>query len=311
VIGESDEFRHVLQTVDKIAGYDVPVLLEGETGTGKDLVARALHYRSRRRAQPFVPVNCGALPESLIENELFGHRRGAFTDARDDQPGLVALAHGGTLFLDEVDTLPLKGQVALLQFLQDQHYRPLGERNHAQADVRIIAASTRDLASLCRKDAFRMDLLYRLQLFHLHIPPLRERRGDAALLAAHFVALAGVRFDRPQRQLAPETLDWFERYDWPGNVRELEHVIYREFLLSEEDVLRIPPPEGLAPADTHPSLRYRQAKARAVAQFEARYLGDAMRRAGWNVTVAARLIGTERRHLGRLLRKYGITRAQA
>lgn len=312
MIGESNALRSVIATIEKVASYDVPVLIEGETGTGKELVARALHYHSRRKSHPFVPVNCGALPDSLVENELFGHRRGAFTDAREDQPGLVSLAHLGTLFFDEVDALSSKGQVALLRFLQDQHYRPLGDRSVSQADVRIIAASNRDLADLCKTGAFRLDLFHRLQLIHVRVPPLRERRGDARALAQHFVALAATRFQKPQRPFAPETLAWFEQYHWPGNVRELEHLVYRAFLLCEGDDLRIPPPEDAAGASAEVwTLAYREAKARAVSAFESRYLADAMQRAAWNVSAAARLIGTERRHLGRLLRKYGIARPTA
>ena len=198
MIGESRQLLAVVAAIGKVAAYDVPVLIEGETGSGKELVARELHYRSARKSQPLVPVNCGAIPDSLVENELFGHRRGAFTDARDDQPGLIALADGGTLFLDEVDGLPCKGQVALLRFLQDQQYRPLGDRGHSIANVRIIAASNRDLRALCRAGEFRLDLFYRLQFFHLLIPPLRERTGDAAVLARHFVAMAAARFRKPE-----------------------------------------------------------------------------------------------------------------
>jgi two-component system, NtrC family, response regulator GlrR len=295
----------VLETIGKVAAYDVPVVIEGETGTGKDLVARALHYSSARSGHPFLPVNCGALPESLVENELFGHRRGAFTDAREDQAGLVALAEGGTLFLDEVDALPPKGQVALLRFLQDRHYRPLGDRAQARADVRVIAASNRDLEAQCAAGVFRLDLLYRLQLFRLRVPPLRERGADVPLLAQHFVGLASERFQKPSRSLSAETLAWFDRYAWPGNVRELEHLIYREFLLCDDEVLRIAPPAGVRVGAE--ALRYREAKALAVAAFEQEYLATALRRADGNVTVAARQIGTERRHLGRLLRKHGLT----
>ena len=163
MIGHSPAFRNVLALIDKIAAYDAPVLIEGETGTGKELAARAIHYDSRRGDRPFVPVNCGALPDGLIENELFGHRRGAFTDARDEQAGLVSLANTGTLFLDEIDTLTPRGQVTLLRFLQDHQYRPLGGRTPQHVDVRVIAATNADLDRLVERGVFRQDLLYRLE----------------------------------------------------------------------------------------------------------------------------------------------------
>ena len=176
MIGASDAFRTLERLLDKMALYDAPVLIGGETGTGKELAARALHYRGARRERPFIPVNCGALPDSLIESELFGHRRGAFTDARDDQPGLVALAHSGTLFLDEVDALSPKAQVTLLRFLQDQQYRPLGSRRDERADVRVVAASNHCLDDLVCAKQFRVDLLHRLKLMHLYLPPARSER---------------------------------------------------------------------------------------------------------------------------------------
>ncbi len=308
MIGQSQVFRQVVATIEKIATYDVPVLVDGETGTGKELVARAIHYQSRRAAHPFVPVNCGALPETLIENELFGHRRGAFTDAREHQLGLVALANAGTLFLDEVDALPPKGQVALLRFLQERVYRPIGDAAETCADVRIIAASNRDLAQLSEAGVFRTDLLYRLRFFHVRVPPLRERSGDPRLLAAHFVSVAANKFQKSVRPFAPDTLAWFDRHHWPGNVRELEHLVCREFLLCEGDAIHIsrPPSESADPGGSSGTMYYREAKACAIAQFEMRYLGEVMEKARGNVSVAARLINTDRRHLGRLLKKYGI-----
>jgi transcriptional regulator with PAS, ATPase and Fis domain len=245
MIGASPAFRLIECLIGKMAVYDAPVLIEGETGTGKELAARAIHYNSERRDRPFVPVNCGALPDSLIESELFGHRRGAFTDARHDQPGLVSLAHFGTLFLDEVDALTPKAQVTLLRFLQDQQYRPLGSRREERVDVRVIAASNRPLSDLVGAGGFRSDLLYRLKLMHLQLPPLRERTGDIALLARHFVEVGSARFRRDVRPLADETLDWFERYAWPGNIRELEHVVYHGLLLCEGDAIVIAPPATL------------------------------------------------------------------
>ena len=312
MIGRSDAFRAVMQLIEKMAAYDAPVLIEGETGTGKELAARALHYRGPRRGRPFVPVNCGALPDQLIENELFGHRRGAFTDARDDQPGLVALAHTGTLFLDEIDALTPRGQVTLLRFLQDQQFRPLGARREERVDVRIVTASNRSLDQQATTGHFRFDLLYRLNLMHVSLPALRERHGDVPLLARHFMQIGSERFAKSPMPFDEATLEWFERHRWPGNVRELENLVYREFLLAEGPRISIMPPSGLAacsgPAET--TLNHRHAKERAIVEFESRFLARVFGYANGNVSAAARLCGTERRHLGRLLRKYQIIKAE-
>jgi two-component system, NtrC family, response regulator GlrR len=305
MIGRSLAFRIADALIEKISAYEAPVLIEGETGTGKELAARAIHYRGARSGKPFVPVNCGALPDALIENELFGHRRGAFTDAREDRPGLVELARGGTLFLDEVDALTPKAQVTLLRFLQDQQFRPLGGAREEQADVRIVTASNRVLERQVEAGAFRLDLLYRLKLLHLTLPPLRERREDIALLAAHFVRACGVRYGKAPLPLEPQTLAWFERYSWPGNIRELENLVQRAFLLAEGREVSMPaPPVALAAAE--PPRSYRHAKQRALAEFESRFLADLIGQTEGNVTEAARISGTERRHLGRLLKKHNL-----
>src|SRR5262245_16329268 len=309
VIGQSAAFRFVQTLIDKIAAFDAPVLIEGETGTGKELAARAIHYRGARRDRPFVPVNCGALLDQMIENQLFGHRRGAYTDARDNQPGLVELARGGTLFLDEIDTLAPKGQVTLLRFLQDQQFRPLGSIREQQADVRIIAASNRSLERLVEAGEFRLDLLYRLKLLYLTLPPLRERHDDIALLAEHFIGVGSARFHKLAIPLAAATLAWFERYQWPGNIRELENLILREFLLADGAQISIPAPAtGLSPgpAGEGAQLNLRLAKNQAIKEFESRFLRRLIEQANGNVSAAARICGTERRYLGRLLKKYRI-----
>jgi len=312
MIGQSLAFLRIQAQINTMAAFDAPVLIEGETGTGKELAARAIHYRGARRDRPFVPVNCGALLDQLIDNELFGHRRGAFTDARDDQPGLVELARGGTLFLDEIDTLTLKGQITLLRFLQDQRFRPLGGHGEQQADVRIIAAGNRSLERQVDAGEFRLDLLYRLKLLYLALPPLRERQGDIALLAEHFVEVGSARFHKHAIPLTAATLTWFERYHWPGNIRELENFILREFLLADGAEISVPPPSaGLAAGPPHDGapLNYRLAKNQAITEFESRFLRHLIEQANGNVSAAARLCGTERRHLGRLLKKYQISKA--
>jgi two-component system, NtrC family, response regulator GlrR len=309
MIGRSAAFRIADSLIEKMSAFDAPVLIEGETGTGKELAARAIHYRSARRAKPFVPVNCGAIPDALIENELFGHRRGAFTDARLDHPGVIELAHGGALFLDEVDALTPKAQVTLLRFLQDQRFRPLGGRHEEVADVRIITASNRPLDRLVEAGAFRLDLLYRLKLLHLTLPPLRERHGDPELLAEHFVRTGAARFNKPQLPVDHATLSWFKHYHWPGNIRELENLVHREFLLAEGERISIAAPRtvfAVTHARQEPLLNYREAKSRAIEEFEHRFLERLLYQANGNVSAAARMSGTERRHLGRLLKKYGV-----
>ncbi|MBI3529342.1 MAG: sigma 54-interacting transcriptional regulator [Betaproteobacteria bacterium] len=309
LIGQSPAFLGAVALIGKYATCDATALIEGETGTGKEVAARAIHYLSQRRGFPFIPVNCAALPDTLIENELFGHRRGAYTDARTDQPGLVALARGGTLFLDEVDALSKKGQVTLLRFLQDRQFRPLGATREEQADVRVVAASNRDLEREVTAGEFRLDLFYRLKLLHIVLPPLRERCGDPKLLAEHFVGSAAGRYGKPRLPVDRATLDWFERYAWPGNIRELENLVHRSFLLVEGPQISIAAPDNLRNASqVRSGLNYRQAKSRAIAEFESQFLSNLLSRAQGNVSAAARISGTERRQLGRLLKKYGISK---
>jgi two-component system, NtrC family, response regulator GlrR len=319
VIGESAAFLAVVRQIERIAGYDVPVLIEGETGTGKELAARAIHYRSGRRDGPFVPVNCGALPESLIENEFFGHCRGAFTDAREEWPGLVRLAHHGTLFLDEIDAMPARGQVALLRFLQDYQFRPLGGRKSCEADVRIIAAANRNLEELAEHRMFRVDLLFRLKLIGIEMPPLRARSSDSILLADFFVSQCVTRYGIAGKKLHPAAKEWFEHYEWPGNVRELENLVYREALLGDGAHVCARPPSSLrqriaaaSPSDSWTAIedaRYKVARARALEAFDRAYLAGVMTRTHGNITQAARIAGKERRALGKLLKRYGIANA--
>jgi DNA-binding NtrC family response regulator len=309
IVGRSAAHLQTMAQLRGIAASEAPVLIEGETGSGKELAARAIHYGGVRRHAPFVPVNCGALPDTLIESELFGVQRGAFTDARHTRSGLVAEAAGGTLFLDEVDALSAKAQVTLLRFLQDQRFRPVGTAREQRTDVRIVAASNRPLDALVAQQAFRADLLYRLKILHVVLPPLRARGDDVELLAEHFVACFARKYGREPRPIHAATRAWLRRHPWPGNVRELENWVHRQFLMCPGPTLHHEPPAAAAGLDA--ALRpaatgFAQAKAEAVRRFECDYLQRVLDEAGGNVSRAARLAGKERRAFGKLLKKHGI-----
>jgi DNA-binding NtrC family response regulator len=314
LIGESPAFCEAMHTVNRLAACDATVLIQGETGTGKELAARAVHYLGRRSDAPFVPVNCGAIPEALVESELFGHTRGAFTDARESHVGLVAQAQGGTLFLDEIEVLSTRAQIALLRFLQDREYRPVGGQIVRGANVRIISASNADLSAMVKKGQFRADLLFRLDVLAINMPPLRDRNRDAALLAQAFVKRYCREYDRMPMTLAAGMNDWLVAQRWPGNVRELENLVHRAVVLSDAPTLDLRPeserrernPEAAAGILTDQSFRV--AKARAIAEFEREYVVELLARSQGNLSLAARVAGKERSRLGRLLKKYGLTR---
>jgi len=239
LLGSSPVFRKVVEQIRRMAELDATVLVVGETGTGKEVAARAIHYGGARCDKPFVPVNCGALAESLVESELFGHERGAFTDAKTASPGLIGQAAGGTIFLDEIDTLTAKAQAALLRFLQDRTYRRVGGGGLLKVDVRVLVASNADLDGLARARRFRQDLLYRLNVLTLRLPPLRERGDDAVEMARAVLERLIHQYRGRTRRFHAEALDFIRRYSWPGNVRELENVVHREFLMTDELELRL------------------------------------------------------------------------
>ena len=314
LIGRSPAFEDLVATIHRIAEFDVTVSIYGETGTGKELVARSLHYLGRRCTGPFIPVNCGAIPDTLLESELFGHKRGAFTDARQDRAGFVEQAQGGTLFLDEIEALSPKGQVTLLRFLQDMQYRRVGGASLRKANLRVIVASNIELDRLRRQSgAFRDDLFYRLNVLPIRIPSLRERVDDIAVLALHFFERFKLQFDLPDKTLPKSTLHWLREQRWEGNVRELENSIQRGLLMSPaSDVL----PEHIEPelpaAGTNgnttdfAAMQFNDAKTQAIAEFERCYLTGLLRRNAGNVTRAAASAGKERRALGKLLKKHAI-----
>jgi two-component system response regulator AtoC len=239
LLAKSDSMQAVFKTVAKIADFKTTALITGESGVGKELVARAIHHRSSRKNGPFVAVNCGAIPENLLESELFGYRRGAFTDAVNDRTGLFEQANGGTLLLDEIGELPLSLQVKLLRVLQEETIRRLGDTRDLKVDVRILAATHRDLAAETAAGRFREDLFYRINVLTLKIPALRERREDIPLLVDHFVARNNARLSTSIRGLTPEARKVLVEYGWPGNVRELENTIERAMVLAERDVLAV------------------------------------------------------------------------
>jgi len=308
LIGSSPAFIDMLRFICRYADCEAPILIQGETGTGKELVARALHYLSARAAHAFIPVNCGALPDSLVESELFGHERGAFTDAHAAQKGLVAQAAGGTLLLDEIDSLSPKAQVTLLRFLQDRQYRPVGSERQIKADVRVVAATNADLAAEARAGRFRQDLYYRLDVVSFAMPPLRQRGDDVVDLANHLLGRFALQHGRPPKALHPDTASWLPLYAWPGNVRELENLLLREFLRSDGELVSIAPigdlPPSLCARQANKGQAFKLAKASAVAEFERSYLSEMLARTSGNISLAARLAKKDRGAFNKLVKKH-------
>jgi DNA-binding NtrC family response regulator len=307
IIGESPVFLDQLRRIPMIAKCDANVLIAGETGTGKELYARAIHYGSSREGRPFMPVNCGAIPAELVENELFGHERGAFTSAATLQTGLIEEANGGTLFLDEIDCLPVFAQVKLLRFLQEKEYRPLGSTRIRRADVRIIAASNLNLEEAVASGKVRQDLYYRLNIISLILPPLRERREDIPLLAHHFLARYASELDKEVGEFSSDAMQLLMVHHWPGNVRELEHVIERAVVLCEGSMLQshdLVISTRATPNGGQESLR--EAKAKEIARFERDYIQGLLSACKGNITRAAQVAKKNRRAFWQLIQKHQI-----
>ena len=310
LVGESEVFVRAIKNILPLAQSDATVLICGETGTGKELFSRAIHYQSPRRGKAFMPVNCAALPDHLFENELFGHSRGAYTDASSAEKGLVAEAEGGTLLLDEVDALSLPSQAKLLRFLQDGEYRPLGASRSITADVRIIASTNSNLLEKVKSKHFREDLYYRLSSLSILVPPLRDRIEDVLHLANHFIIDFAAKHKQEPRSISNEALRRLLTYSWPGNVRELEGVILRALVLTtsgslQPQDLHIPENPIDGPAE---SGSFRQIKSRVVQSFERNYLIGLLAAHRGNITRAAIAAGKQRRTFQRLLFKYAIDR---
>jgi DNA-binding NtrC family response regulator len=309
LVGRDPCFLRTLSKIPLAARGRGPVLISGETGTGKELCARAIHNLGPRVNAAFIPVDCASLPDHLFENEVFGHLSGAYTDARRDQKGLLALAAGGTLFLDEIDSLSSSAQSKLLRFIEDRTYRPLGSDRLFRIDVNIVAASNRNLDELVGKKEFRADLFFRLDVFRLHLPALRDRADDIPTLSRHFLnriyAETGI-----EKTISNTALRKLMNFSWPGNVRQLYNSVQRAAMLSE-DMELLPSDFGeLSGFLDSPSAveSFRQARIRAIESFERAYVEQVMRECEGNVSRAARLAKKDRRAFGRLVKRYGITR---
>ncbi len=306
IVGDSAPMRELMVLVTRVAAAEgTTVLIEGETGTGKGVLARAIHGASPRAAGPFVNVTCSAIAETLMESELFGHEKGAFTDARAQKRGLVELADRGTLFLDEIGELSLRMQGRLLEFIEAKSFRRVGGTRDLKVDARVVAATNRDLEAEVEAGRFRADLFYRLRVVPIHIPPLRERLGDVERLAKYFIHEFNREFGRSVRSIEPDALERLEAHEWPGNVRELRNVIERGVLLADGPALTAAalPPVRRSRTDEGPRLG---PKGLDFEELERRLLEEALRRAGGNRTQAGRLLGMSRHQIRNRLLKYGL-----
>ncbi len=302
LIGKSPSMQKIYDLIERISNTSSNVLITGESGTGKELVAKAIHYHGGRKENPFVAINCAAIPETLLESELFGYKKGAFTDARSDKRGLLFEAHEGTLFLDEVTEMPLTLQAKLLRVIEEREVRPLGDTTSYPLEVRIISTSNRDLESCIKQGQFREDLYYRLKVIDIEMPPLRERREDILLLIQHFITRFNAELKKNLSGVSEEALRLLLNYSWPGNVRELENVIQRAITLSQHDVIL---PEDL-PASLHPAkddqLLEKAIEGRlTLDQLEKEYIRRILIQTGGNKSKAAEILGLDRKTLYRKL----------
>jgi DNA-binding NtrC family response regulator len=316
IIGAGAWIKELYDRITMVAPTDVTVAIFGESGTGKELVARTIHASSQRHDAPFVVVNCAAIPENLLEDELFGHVRGAFTDASRDREGLLQAAHMGTLFLDEIGEMPLPLQAKLLRVLQSQEFRRIGEDIDRRVDVRIITATNRDLDQLVARGSFRQDLYYRINVFPMHLPPLRERPDDIALLVQHFVQKYRTRLGKQIDGVTPAALARLASYEFPGNVRELENKVHQAMVMASGRAIDIDDIVLPAPATTGAQLRvdvtrpFREVKQETIDAFERSYLTELLRAHRGNLAQAARAAGMDRKNLWALVERHGLDRAR-
>jgi transcriptional regulator with PAS, ATPase and Fis domain len=313
IVGKSQAMIDVFKIVSMVAARKSTVLVTGESGTGKEIVARTIHYNSERRTKPYVVVNCAALPDTLIESELFGYERGAFTNAHQRKVGHFELAHGGSLFLDEIGELNLGTQSKLLRAIETETFTRLGGTEESKVDVRLIAASNRDLEKLVKVGGFRADLFYRLNVVSIHLPPLRERKEDIPLLIDHFLKFKAKENSVIPKTLSAEVVDCFMSYPWPGNVRELENLVERLTILSPREIIALQDlPEGMHGRDQTTSLKEEVLRGSrplsdAVDEFERELIVRALEKTGFNRTKAASLLGTSRRILRYRMEKLKIS----
>ena len=311
ILGTSPSMQGVFETIRRVAEIEADVLIVGETGTGKELVARSIHKRSGRKSARFVPVDCGAIPEDLLESEFFGHERGAFTGAHARSLGLLEFAHQGTFFLDEIGELSARLQVKLLRVLQERRIRRVGGREEIPVDVRVVAATSRNLAEEIKQGRFREDLLYRINVARIDLPPLRERREDVPLLVEHFVARHAAEMGRQVRGVDAEVIEVLSRYHWPGNVRELQNVIKRALAMCRQATLSLEdlPDEVVVAAGEKPDSEqagFFHAREQRISTFEREYLANLLRTSGGDVSQAARDARIPRGTFYRLLKKHDI-----
>ena len=307
-IGRTTAIQKIFQTIQKIAPTDVTVLISGETGVGKELVARQIHMSSHRRDRPFIKVNCAAIPETLLESELFGHEKGAFTGAVSSKPGRFELAHQGTIFLDEIGDLPLHLQTKLLTVLQDKSFERVGGVKTIKVDIRIVAATNRDLSGAVQAGTFRSDVFYRLNVVPIYIPPIRDRKEDLIPLVDHFVTKFATKYRRTVTHVAPEVMAVLSSYDWPGNIRELENVLERMMVMSEDDILGLDllPMEISGTTLTLGPSGLKEKLESISSITEKQMIVDALNKTNQNRTKAAKLLGISRRTLQHKIREYGL-----
>jgi len=306
IIGKNYSFVSETEKIPVVAKTDSTVLIHGETGTGKELFARAIHYLSSRNNKPFIPVNCGAIPVNLFENEFFGHEKGAYTGADASYSGLINEANGGTLFLDEIDSLSLISQVKLLRFLQDTCYRKVGSTEIQKANVRIITSTNINMLDAVEQGLFRRDLYYRLNVLSIEIPPLRERIDDIPILTSRFLNRYKNKFNRNISDISPRALNKLMSYDWPGNVRELEYVIERAVVLTKDSKIDECDIKLTSRMDSEKQIPFKEAKQNVVKVFEVNYIKSLLYIYNGNITKAARAAGKNRRAFWQLMRKYKI-----
>jgi two-component system response regulator GlrR len=302
IVGACPKIEELLTQISIVAQNDVPVIIYGESGTGKELVARAIHYTGKRNDKPFVVENCGAIPENLIENELFGHVKGAYTDARTDQKGLFEEAHGGTLFLDEIGELPLALQVKFLRVLQDGEFKRIGSTRAIKVDVRVIAATNKDLIQAIAEKAFREDLYYRLNVIPIQIPPLRERKEDIPLLISHFLQEFNKELGKKVEGFSPAAIQKMMTYQWPGNVRELKNKVKQAMVLTRNNVITAEDLFFHIPVASNKFQSFKEAKR----EFEKEYISQVLRICQGNISQAARLARKDRKDFYDVMKKYGI-----